>query len=220
VNQTRRQRVDKLEKQGERFFEAIRHVKTELFSPTDDATTHAINLGCLLIGDPKIGEPLSNAWQRFLEKYDGVAYGPSALSPFQYKRNTILAARFNRELVLPHYSGANEQEQFTAIFAAVPPWLLWFTHGDFTADVLGIKTPDLSSVTGFVRSEATFERWPVLPDGMFEPHPWPGGYAEPMTAGEMKLLRDSTLLLTDEMTLRERRRAFDIYRKYGDGRKK
>jgi hypothetical protein len=219
MNQVRHRRVVKLEQQGERFFEAIRQVKTQLFKPTGDAVTHAINLGCLLIGDPKIGEPLSSAWQRFLEKYVGVGPGPCRFPPFRDKLDTTLAARFNRELIVP--PDANEAETFIAIFAAAPPWLLWFTHADFTAQVLGIKPPDLSSVAGFVRSEATFKRWPVFPDGMFEPQPWPGGLdTEPLTASEIKLHRDSILLLNDQMTPRERQRAFDIYVKYGDGRKK
>ena len=54
------------------------------------AMAHAINLGFITVfGDPKIGEPLSSAWQRCLEKYPQFA----SLGPFRDQTMAFKCAR-------------------------------------------------------------------------------------------------------------------------------
>ena len=178
------------------------------------AMAHAINLGFIIsYGGPKIGEPLSSAWQRCLEKYPNF----SSMGPFRDRTMALINALESKEIVLSNFAGEDEKEKCAAILGTAPPWLMWFTFGDFTAFMLDMPLPDLSSVRRFVRSEETFRR---LPDGMFECRPWPDGSDnEPeLTVSERQLVRDETLQLNDQMTPRERQRALDIYLKYGDGR--
>jgi hypothetical protein len=54
-----------------------------------------------------------------------------------------------------------------SLFKKVPPWLLWFTHGEFTAQTLKLDLPDLSPVKKIDRQTA-FKVWPALPSDAFE----------------------------------------------------
>jgi len=44
-----------------------------------------------------------------------------------------------------------EKEKLEQVFASAPPWLIWFTFADYTAELLGLSLPDLSSVAGDAR---------------------------------------------------------------------
>jgi hypothetical protein len=218
MSQAHRRRIAGIEKLGVRFSEALQWTKTQMPDPSDDAMTHATNLGFLVkYGNPKVGEPLTGAWQRALDKKDA-EFDPKLFNAFA-PQHARFAANWFREDVFSAFFVADEKERVAAILASAPPWLVWFTYGDFTAECLGIKVPDLSSVTRFVRSKATFKRWPALPAGMFELCPWPDGSDnEPITQSEAELLRNELLHLNENSTPRERQRARDIYPKYGDGR--
>jgi hypothetical protein len=221
MSQVQRRRIALLEKQAERFSEAIKWAKTQILSETSEvAMIHATNLGIIILyGDPKIGESLSNAWQRCREKRPEIVACGHEYAPFRDKFSARIPGLFCRENVLSSLSGADQKEKFAAMFASAPPWLVWFTYGDFTTEMMGIKTPDLSSVSRFVRSKATLTRWPLLPAGAFELCPWPDGSDnEPMTPSERESVRNEVLQLNDQMTPRERRRALVILLKYGFGR--
>jgi hypothetical protein len=38
-----------------------------------------------------------------------------------------------RHAVISSFPGADEKEKLDAVFASAPPWLIWFTFGDYTA---------------------------------------------------------------------------------------
>ena len=93
------------------------------------------------------------------------------------------------------------------MFKSAPPWLIWFTFADYTAKLLDLKLPDLSTVTGFERSKDIFHRWWGLPESAFECRPWPDGIdGEPLSRTDLSLLglgigQDAPI------TKRERKRA-------------
>ena len=64
---------------------------------------------------------------------------------------------------MPKLPGADEAEKLDAILERAPPWLLWFTHSDVSASILGLKLPDLSSVNRFERGE-----WSLFEDTPFD----------------------------------------------------
>jgi hypothetical protein len=215
TSHARRRQVDRFEKRTEKSLEKLRQRNSEIVTGLaldlrPDALAHAINLGLLILyGKPKIGEPLSRAWERVEKKCPTlVEYG---LTPFRDRVMARSTGLFFRKGEMFRFPGADEQEQFAAMFAAAPPWLIHFTYADFTAFVLGIKAPDLSSVAKYLRSEKVLLNWPVLPDGAFEFVLQPP--LEPLTESERKLVRDALLGLNDQSTPRERRRAFEVYMK-------
>ena len=89
-----------------------------------------------------------------------------------------------RHAVIKALSGADEKEKLSTAFGSTPPWLIWFTFADYTAALLNLTLPDLSSVTGFARSKENFPGWHGLPSGAFEPGPWRNGRDnEPLARG-------------------------------------
>jgi hypothetical protein len=81
------------------------------------------SLGLLtLYGDPKIDEPLSNAWQRCVESKawkEGLEKDPDfgkdlQSTPFNYGVGYI--ASYFRKYFLPELPGANETDKLNAIF--------------------------------------------------------------------------------------------------------
>lgn len=147
-------------------------------SVRNHAATRIANLSALILyGDPKIDEPLSFAWERCLEsaewqkrreKYGGWdEYGGDTCGdPFVGYGATRIAKYF-RKYFLPDLPGADEVEKFGLIFKRAAPWLLWFTYADASAQMLGIKLPDLSTVNRFVRDPQKFVT-DELPPGPFE----------------------------------------------------
>jgi hypothetical protein len=169
------------------------------------------NLSILILyGEPKIEEPLLAAWKRCLlstewqsrrEKYGGFdEYGREELgTPFDLLGAPRIAEYF-RKYFLPDFPGAEEIEKLNPVFEKAPPWLLWFTHGDVHARILGIKLPDLSGVNRFARGEMAFSE---LPRGPFECQPLPDGVYDRF---EHKRHKDALENLVN-MTPRERKRA-------------
>jgi hypothetical protein len=224
MSQARRRQVARFEQRAERYSEAIRLAKAHIDAqPLPlEAVVHAINIGLLVLGNPKIDEPLSMAWiramERCSEKVSGIPEFTDSFSPFDK-----IGARFVAVSFLGRVPGLDEREKFTATFAAAPPWLIYFTYGDYTADLLRITVPDLSSMAKFMRSEETLKRWPALPVGPFERRPRPEGAVdpryEPLTPSERELVRNEMLCLDEKSTPRQRKRALDIYLKYSGAKK-
>jgi hypothetical protein len=159
-------------------------------------------------GDPQITEPLTDAWRRFAEKFPRSNY--NQFSPFSNnKMSARLAGITLRTEVIPKLPGADEKERLNRIFASAPAWLMWFTYGDFTASVLQLELPDLSSVKRFDRQTAFIECWPALPTSVFEQRPWPdgGGDEPPPGPAEIEFMRRELGIWTEGMTPRQRRRA-------------
>ena len=149
--QARRQRVARLEN----YIELVRQINDVVL--TEKALAHAVNLSVLIAyGDPKIDEPLSSAWQRCGNN----PANPESLFVLArppFNETAAMTAVVLRELVIPSLAGADEKGKLDAVFASAPPWLIWFTFGDFTADTLGLRLPDLSSVTR-IRAPASYIR--------------------------------------------------------------
>jgi hypothetical protein len=117
-----------------------------------------------------------------------------------------------RHELIARFSGATEKEKLERDFASAPPWLIWFTFADYTAELLGLSLPDLSSVAGFARSKADFDNWCGLPRGAFVPRRWPDGPDnEPLARTDLNLLRPATERPINPTTRREHRRAHAIY---------
>jgi hypothetical protein len=174
----------------------------------EKALAHAVNLSVLIVyGDPKIDEPLSSAWQR-CGNNPANPDGLLTLARHPFDKAAAMTAVVLRELVIPSLPGVDEKGKLDAVFASAPPWLIWFTFGDFTADTLGLRLPDLSSMTRFARPQAIFDRWPALPRGTFKRRPWPDGSdTEPITPEDRERFRKAVGLPNDQMSARERMRA-------------
>ena len=134
-------------------------------------------------------------------------------SPYD-RDGASLRGEYLRHELMARFSGATEKEKLNTVFASAPPWLIWFTFADYTAAVLGLSLPDLSSVAGFARSKADFDNWCGLPKGAFERRPWPDGPAnEPLARTDLNLLRPAPPWPDSEMTPRELKRARATYMK-------
>jgi hypothetical protein len=134
-------------------------------------------------------------------------------SPYD-RAGAWLRGQYLRHELMARFSGATEKEKLKRVFASAPPWLIWFTFADYTAAVLGLSLPDLSSVAGFARSKTDFDNWYGLPKGAFERRPWPDGPDhEPLARTDLKLLRPATQWPASEMTPREQKRAQATYMK-------
>jgi hypothetical protein len=139
------------------------------------ALVHATNLAALVAhGDPKIGEPLSDAWLRCTGSNiwrDWQANLPPALFPPFDSVSSDLIFKYLSAHWLSTLPGDSNLKKLDGILSIAPPWLVWFTFADFTANFLKIGLPDLSGVRAFDRSIKVFEGWPVLPQGKFELQP-------------------------------------------------
>jgi hypothetical protein len=112
-----------------------------------------------------------------------------------------------RHFIIASFPGANEKEKLNTVFASAPPWLLWFTFADYSAKLLGLTLPDLSSVSCFVRSKKDFDTWWGLPTGAFERELWPCGQQEqPLARTDLNLLRPILHNWLRAMTRREQLR--------------
>jgi hypothetical protein len=242
MSQTRFRRIARLEKLARPYIQRKQQIEKEWQSIPNHAAEHAAVLAFVIrYGDPKIGEPLSCAWERFInthvwkeycdkweamelehlgdewKKKHGDKTPPGNLSFFisrayqgsPYDRNGVfLRGMYLRRELIARFSGATEKEKLEQVFASAPPWLIWFTFADYTAELLGLSLPDLSSVAGFARSKADFDNWYGLPSGAFVPRPWPHGpNDEPLARTDLNLLRPATERLINPTTRREQTRA-------------
>ena len=246
MSQTRFRRIARLEKLAQPYIRRKQQIEEERRSIPLYAASHAAILAFVIrYGDPKIEEPLSCAWERFIDgpvwnecrnKWDAMELEQLG---DEWKDDGSETARLNRLASLPRgYGGAHypcrrdgawlvgtylrheliasfpggaEKEKFERVFASAPPWLIWFTFADYTAELLGLSLPDLSSVTGFARSKADFDNWCGLPEDAFVRRGWPDGPDnEPLARTDLNLLRPATQRLIIPTTRRERRRANSI----------
>jgi hypothetical protein len=112
-----------------------------------------------------------------------------------------------RHILLATFPGADEKDKLNRVFESAPPWLIWFTFADYTAKLLDLNLPDLSSVSGFERSKKIFHGWWALPESAFECRPWPDGLdGEPLARTDLSLLGLETKL-DAPITNRQRKRA-------------
>lgn len=192
-----------LEKSADRYRRAREHhARLAEVGLAEAAITHAANLAVLArYGEPTINEPLTVAWQRVAKQFDQDSL---ALSPFA-RASSEMGSIYLRALVIKDWPGDTEQERLDAIFASMPPWLIWFTHAEVTANVLELSIPDISHVKQFVRDTNFPGDWPVLPRGAFEYRQWPDGSKdEPFTTADRDQLFESLGIWSPDMSKRER----------------
>jgi hypothetical protein len=216
-----------LEKLAQPYIERRRQTEKEWRLTRQGAAAHAAILAFVIrYGKPTIDEPLSCAWQRCSESSAwkeccdrfSIPVRPRWHAKDLYEPNsrdrTYMYGTPLRHVIIASFPGVSEKDKLDAVFASAPPWLIWFTFADYTAKLLGLTLPNLSTVAGFARSKANFDRWYGLPSGAFERRPWPDGPDnEPLARTDLKLLRPDLQRPDSQMTPRERRRARATYMK-------
>jgi hypothetical protein len=241
VNQNRFRRIARLENAARPYIGMRDRIQLQWQMARAGAAGHAAILSFLIRhGDPRVGEPLSCAWQRFMDtdvwkqfcdKWNELKFGYLGDEWKEYRESTSKDNRlefisrtdrilpFSRDdafllgLELRHeflerFSGNNEKEKLENVFESAPPWLIWFTFGDYTAKLLGLPMPDLATVMHFARSKEDFANWYGLPRGAFESRPWPNGPDnEALSCTNLDLLRPAKENQNHQMTRRESRQA-------------
>jgi hypothetical protein len=156
------------------------YLERDLF---DYILVRAVNLAYLIkFGDPRIDEPLSQAWKR--TGYRG-EYDPFESFGAVMVGNDLLSG------VFPRLPGFKLKEKLSRIFETAPAWLIWFTHGETFAHMLDLKLPpDLLDVVRYARPAD----W-SLPRGAFEMKLWPND-ARPRSQLEDYYMRMAGLMHT------------------------
>ncbi len=158
---------------------------------------------------PVDGVTESDAWKDCCEKFPEYCKDyRNEYSFVPYNRDRVfLIGDPLRHVFLSTLPGVDEKDKFNRLFKSASPWLIWFTFADYTAKVLDLNLPDLSTVTGFERSKDIFHRWWGLPESAFECRPWPDGTdGEPLSRTDLRLLGLGTRQ-DAPITNRERKRA-------------
>jgi hypothetical protein len=183
------------------------------------AVHHAAVLAFLTrYGDPRVDEPLSSAcercaastaWNECRQEFGWFLQDPSGENVFHPHTRDAVTRMGDplRHFVIESFPGKDEKEKLNTVFTSAPPWLLWFTFADYTAKLLDLTLPDLSSVSCFVRSKKDFDIWWGLPTGAFERELWPRGQQEePLARTDLNLLRPTIRNSVRAMTRREQMR--------------
>jgi hypothetical protein len=200
-------RLDRLEKQMQEkiaLLDGRRHRAAG--ERCQAAVQHAAILGTLIVyGDPVVREPLANAWDRATEQLEHKETLPFSGFPSSDNSWNGTISNLLRRHTVPIWPGDDERDRLNRLFKIAPPWLLWFTHGDFTAQTLKFDSPDLSPVKRFDR-QTPFKIWPALPSGAFEERPWPSGAQDepPLSASEVTKLYEQPRLLSKDARPRRR----------------
>jgi hypothetical protein len=218
MNRIRARQIARLEKRAGPYIKQREGMAQQLRKLHRGAVAHAAVLAFVMrYGNPQMGEPLSEAcrrvteseaWKACCEKFPICAYHRKDYSFKAHSRDNVwLIGDPLRYVLLSTLPGTNEKDKLNRVFKSAPPWLIWFTFADYTAKLLGLNLPDLSTVTGFERSKDIFHRWWGLPESAFECRPWPDGTdGEPLARTDLSLL-GLGIRQDAPMTNRERKRA-------------
>jgi hypothetical protein len=157
-----RYRMDKIEealaaereKRRKQLAECIKNSKTL-------ARHHATAVAAIVLaGQPRIDEPVGQAWARALQHYDIGGHHKGQLDA------QTIAARQLRPKIM---GSEKESTRFTELFEAAPVWLLQFTGMIWDASLLKFQLPEVSQRLSW--GSAGYEearRWPLLPSGLLE----------------------------------------------------
>jgi len=120
-----------------------------------------------LFGEPKPDEPLSQAWQRCLEKLPPSAKvdrnAPHKLQDWEVV--DILDRAIPREGLL---SLESPDERLQRALSGAPPWLVAFTGADLAAMMLNLSVPTGGEdLTPGAEAVKEMMRWPEFPQGAF-----------------------------------------------------
>jgi hypothetical protein len=232
MNRIRSRQIARLEKRAVPYIKQREGIRQKLRNLRRGAVAHATVLALLVrYGNPRLGEPLSCAggrvaksefWGLFCQKFppDRTIYPDDFeyLFPFTRDQVTIIGDEL-RHVSIATFPGADEKEKLNLVLQSAPPWLLWFTFADYSAKLLGLSLPDLSTVSRFERSNEIFQGWWGLPQSAYECHPWPHGIdGEALARTDLSLFELET---GQEMpvTKRERTRALAHASRSNLGRK-
>ena len=184
--QIRSKQIARLEKLALPFIERRKGIAQHWQKVRNGAVAHATLIALLVrYGNPRLGEPLSCAcarvvkselWALFRQKFppDRTIFPANFEYSFPCTRDqVIIIGDALRHVSIATFLGADEKEKLNGVLQSVPPWLLWFTFVDFSAKLLGLTLPDLSTVSRFERSKETFHAWWGLPQGSYECRPGP-----------------------------------------------
>jgi hypothetical protein len=132
-----------------------KNIANLLFSARHHATAVA---ALVLAGQPKIDEPLINAWNRALKHYEVES------KPWGGLKAQVRAVEQLRPKVM---EGKESTARYSEIFAAAPIWLLQFTGLAMDARLLKFSLPDTISSRLNWGDQGYEEaiRWPELPSG-------------------------------------------------------
>jgi hypothetical protein len=245
MNQTRFRQIARLEQLAQPYIQRKQQIEKEWQRTRRGAAANAAVLAFVIrYGDPQIGEPLSRAWERFINSHvwteccdnweaieleqlewnkygvktppsNCFVWGPRPYQSSPHSRDGVfLTGAYLRHELIARFSGATGKQKLEGVFASAPPWLMWFAFADYTAELLGLSLPDLSSVVGFARSKTDFDNWYGLPSGPFVPRPWPDGPDnEPLSRTDLTLLRPTMERPINPTTRRERKVADACYMK-------
>jgi hypothetical protein len=218
MSQIRFRQIARLEKRAVPYIQQRQGLAQQLRNLHRGAVAHAAVLAFVMrYGNPQIGEPLSEAcrrvtasetWKTCCEKFPICRYHRNENLFEPYSRDRVFSVGDPlRHVLVSTLPGADEKDKLNRVFKSAPPWLMWFTFADYTAKLLDLNLPDLSTVTGFERSKTVFHRWWGLPESAFECRLWPDGTErEPLVRTDLSLLGLGTRQ-DAPLTNRERRRA-------------
>jgi hypothetical protein len=216
--QIRARQIARLEKRAVPYIKQRDGIVQQLRNLYRGAVAHAAVLAFVMrYGNPQMSEPLSEAcrrvtaseaWKTCCEKFPICRYpiNENLFEPYGRSR-VFLVGDPVRHILLSTLPGTDEKDKLNRVFKSAPPWLMWFTFADYTAKLLNLTLPDLSTVTGFERWKTMFHRWYGLPESAFESRPWPDGTdREPLVRTDLSLLGLGTRQ-DASLTNRERKRA-------------
>jgi hypothetical protein len=217
MSQARRRQIARLEKLAEPKIKQVRQAEEAVENRIEiSAKVHAFCLAALILyGNPKQDEPLSDAWQRCIERFPALQPSKADKLVDEWGRlRSRVVANIVAEKVMAELPGTTKKEKFQNLFSSAPPWLIWFTFADLTGAILNLTLPDLSSVTNFRRSKAVFEKWPALPDGKFESCLRSDDLgAEGLSVEDAAFLVDMPKVPEEKMTRLDRKRYHSLFDK-------
>jgi hypothetical protein len=122
------------------------------------ARRHATAVAAIVLsGQPKINEPLNNAWKRALHHYGIDVNNPEGMD------DQARAAQRLHPLII----GGEESSKFTEIFMTAPAWLLQFTGIAMDARLSQFPLPEISKKLRWGSDGyEDARRWPLLPSGI------------------------------------------------------
>jgi hypothetical protein len=217
--QVRSRQIARLEKRALPYIEQRGEMEQQWRQVRRGVVAHATVLAFLVrYGNPQVDEGLSDACRRFAKSEAWKACCEKFPESCKNYRDEFSFEPYNRDrvfligdplrhILISTFPGTNERDKINRTFRSAPPWLMWFTFADYTAELLGLDLPDFSDVKRFQRSKKMFHGWWGLPQGAFEPRPWPhGADGEPLARVDLRLLQFKTDR-DARITNRERKRA-------------
>ena len=168
MNQIRFRQIALLEKRALSHIKQREGIERQWQQIRRGAVAHAAVLAFLVrYGNPQMGEPLSEACRRFAASEAWKACCDKFPEIYKNYRDEYFFEPYNRDrvfligdplrhMLITTFPGTDEKDKLNRVFKSATPWLIWFTFADYTAKLLDLDLPDLSTVSGFERSKKVF----------------------------------------------------------------